>query len=274
MKSRFRPRRSVRYPNSSAPATAPSRYHVPAELACLVVRFSVSDFVRTLASEPTSVTSKPSRIHVIPSPTTTIQCHLLHGSRSSRRGIIVSTTPPVAPRPPLAAAAVIEARPPPASAPHPSPSRQNTNRPSANASTPAPANSTTPPRRALGHDQRRSCHEPHVARRQLDEHVVELAGRQRLLERGENGMDSRPRFLRRAAELRRDPFDEFRRSQRFCVLSDGDRRLERLGQLRQHVTRFVTGEPVGECLHDCVRNTFGLGAFGSRAFTHVFDELV
>src|SRR3954468_20534696 len=107
MKSRFRPRRSVRYPNSSAPATAPSRYHVPAELACLVVRFSVSDFVRTLASEPTSVTSKPSRIHVIPSPITTIQCHLLHGSRSSRRGIIVSTTPPVAPRSRLAVVAVI-----------------------------------------------------------------------------------------------------------------------------------------------------------------------
>ena len=48
-----------------------------------------------LAIAPTSVTSKPSRIHVIPSPATTSQCHRLHGSRSRRRGIIVSTTGPV-----------------------------------------------------------------------------------------------------------------------------------------------------------------------------------
>src|SRR3954452_14339681 len=217
MKSRFRPRRSVRYPNSSAPATAPSRYHVPAELACLVVRFSVSDFVRTLAREPTSVTSKPSRIHVIPSPTPTIQCHLLHGSRSSRRGIIVSTTPPVAPRPPLAAAAVIEARLRAASAAHLSPSREGTNGPGVAASTLGRGNGARGLRRALGRDQRgRSCHKLHVARRQLDEHVVELARRQRLLERGENGMDSGARFLRRAAELRRDPFGELGRSHRFC----------------------------------------------------------
>ena len=32
---------------------------------------------------------------MIPSPTTTNQCHRLHGSRSRRRGIIVSTTGPV-----------------------------------------------------------------------------------------------------------------------------------------------------------------------------------
>ena len=38
-----------------------------------------------LAIAPTSVTSKPSRIHVIPSPTTTNQCHRLHGSRTRRR---------------------------------------------------------------------------------------------------------------------------------------------------------------------------------------------
>src|SRR4051794_35440399 len=164
MKRRFRPRRSVRYPNSSAPATAPSRYHVPAELACLVVRFSVSDFVRTLASEPTSVTSKPSRIHVIPSPTTTIQCHLLHGSRSSRRGIIVSTTPPVAPRSRLAVVAVIEARLRAASAAHLSPSREGTNGPGVAASTLGRANGARGLRRALGRDQRgRSCHELHVA---------------------------------------------------------------------------------------------------------------
>src|SRR4051794_9526312 len=44
--------------------------------------------------EPTIVTSKPSRIHVIPSAMTTSQCHRLQGSRSSRRGMSVRTVSP------------------------------------------------------------------------------------------------------------------------------------------------------------------------------------
>jgi hypothetical protein len=70
---------------------------VPADDACCVERCSVSGFVSTLAIAPTSVTSKPSRIHVIPSAIATYQCQRLHGRRSSCRGIIVSTTSPVEP---------------------------------------------------------------------------------------------------------------------------------------------------------------------------------
>ena len=45
---------------------------------------------------PTIVTSRPSRIHTVPSPTSTIQCQRDHGSRSSRAGIRVSTILPSA----------------------------------------------------------------------------------------------------------------------------------------------------------------------------------
>src|SRR5947207_15868586 len=38
------------------------------------------------ASEPASVTSRPSRIHVAPSEMTISQCQRLNGSRSSRAG--------------------------------------------------------------------------------------------------------------------------------------------------------------------------------------------
>src|SRR5436190_6700639 len=38
------------------------------------------------ASDPTRVTSKPSRIQVAPSAMTISQCHRLHGMRSSRAG--------------------------------------------------------------------------------------------------------------------------------------------------------------------------------------------
>ena len=75
-----------------------NRYHVPAEAAWCVVRWSVWGFVRTLAIAPTSVTSNPSRIQVIPRPTTTKECQRLQGRQSRRLGIIVSTVCPVAPR--------------------------------------------------------------------------------------------------------------------------------------------------------------------------------
>src|SRR3954471_11083132 len=42
------------------------------------------------------VTSRPSRIHTVPRPTSTIQCQRAHGSRSSRAGIRVSTILPSA----------------------------------------------------------------------------------------------------------------------------------------------------------------------------------
>src|SRR5579875_287865 len=41
---------------------------------------------------PTMLTSRPSRTQVMPSETTTIQCQRVQGSRSSRAGMLVSTT--------------------------------------------------------------------------------------------------------------------------------------------------------------------------------------
>jgi hypothetical protein len=84
---------------------------VPAEDASCVDKASVCLSVSALAIEPTSVTSKPSRIHVIPSPMTTSQCQRLHGSRSSRFGMFVSTVLPVAPSSPVAVTA-LKASPP------------------------------------------------------------------------------------------------------------------------------------------------------------------
>ena len=65
--------------------------------AWCVVRPIVCLSVSALAIEPTSVTSKPSRIQVIPRPMTTSQCQRLQGSRSSRFGMFVLTALPVAP---------------------------------------------------------------------------------------------------------------------------------------------------------------------------------
>src|SRR4051794_29076719 len=42
------------------------------------------------ATAPTMVTSRPSRIHAVPSPRMTCQWNWLHGRRSSREGIFVS----------------------------------------------------------------------------------------------------------------------------------------------------------------------------------------
>src|SRR3954468_21515247 len=46
---------------------------------------------RREAIAPTIVTSSPSRIQTVPSPTMTSQCQLLQGSRSMRAGILVLT---------------------------------------------------------------------------------------------------------------------------------------------------------------------------------------
>lgn len=73
-KSRLRPNRPVRLPKSSAPAAAPARYAVAASPTWIA---------------PTTVTSRPSRTQVMPSPTATLKCRRLHGKRSSRYGISV-----------------------------------------------------------------------------------------------------------------------------------------------------------------------------------------
>src|ERR1700736_5554751 len=70
---------------------APIRYVVPAAVACTSVSPRPSFDVSVGLIVPTIVTSSPSRIHVIPSPMTTIQCHRAHGSRSSRNGMSVVT---------------------------------------------------------------------------------------------------------------------------------------------------------------------------------------
>src|SRR5690349_9961778 len=49
--------------------------------------------VRRLATEPTIVTSSPSRTHTVPSPTTISQWNRDQGSRSSRFGMLVSIVP-------------------------------------------------------------------------------------------------------------------------------------------------------------------------------------
>src|SRR5205814_10177743 len=58
------------------------------------VSASVSLRVKIPPSEPASVTSSPSRIHVAPSETTISQCHRLHGIRSSRAGTYDSIVSP------------------------------------------------------------------------------------------------------------------------------------------------------------------------------------
>ena len=45
------------------------------------------------AIEPTIVTSRPSRIHTVPSPIRILQCQRDQGRRSSRAGMLVSTVP-------------------------------------------------------------------------------------------------------------------------------------------------------------------------------------
>ena len=57
---------------------------------------SASFSVSRAPMAPTIVTSRPSRIQTVPSPSTTSQCHELHGSRSILAGMrvrIVCTAP-------------------------------------------------------------------------------------------------------------------------------------------------------------------------------------
>ena len=53
----------------------------------------VSASLRASDIEPTMVTSRPSRIQTVPSPTTIIQWNFDHGNRSSRAGMSVVMVP-------------------------------------------------------------------------------------------------------------------------------------------------------------------------------------
>jgi len=53
----------------------------------------VSSGLSALDSEPTIVTSMPSRIHTVPSPITISQCQRAHGNRSIRAGMSVVIRP-------------------------------------------------------------------------------------------------------------------------------------------------------------------------------------
>ncbi len=87
MKSFFRPQRSVRRPNRSAPTTCPIRYTVP-------VKPTSSDVMPRVSLKPdaeTSWISMPSKIQLTPSPSTTIQWNLAQGRRSMRAGTRLRT---------------------------------------------------------------------------------------------------------------------------------------------------------------------------------------
>ena len=60
----------------------------------VVIEMPLWLFVIVLPIAPTMVTSSPSSIQTVPSPTKTSQCHLDHGRRSSRAGTSVSMTAP------------------------------------------------------------------------------------------------------------------------------------------------------------------------------------
>ena len=91
MKSFLRPNRSVSWPKKSAPIHAPATYTEAATPICPAVSSIPLPFsVIRDATEPTIVTSSPSRIQTVPRPMTTSQWNLDQGNRSSRAGIRVS----------------------------------------------------------------------------------------------------------------------------------------------------------------------------------------
>src|SRR3954454_11765517 len=72
-------------------------YSVAANPTCEAEMPSASFSDSRDAIAPTIVTSSPSRIHTVPSPTTTSQCHFDQGRRSSRAGIFEAITRPALP---------------------------------------------------------------------------------------------------------------------------------------------------------------------------------
>src|SRR6478735_7008228 len=90
----LRPNRSVSCPKNRAPMQAPATYRAPARpMSELLMPSPVSADFRASDIDPTMVTSSPSRIHTVPRPITTIQCHRAHGSRSNRAGMSVVMRP-------------------------------------------------------------------------------------------------------------------------------------------------------------------------------------
>ena len=125
---------------------APATYTVAAwPIWPSVILIPEPSSVRREEIVPTIVTSRPSRIQTVPSPTSTIQCQRAHGNRSSRAGILVSMIRPSAGR-------LCSHRPPPGSRSGISPFRAAGKRhPSspldASAQPPAPARSLRAGRR-------------------------------------------------------------------------------------------------------------------------------
>src|SRR4051794_19908880 len=73
-------------------------YAEPAPPIWAAVRASpLSSSVSGPPRAPTMVTARPSRIHTVPRPMMTIQCHFDHGRRSIRAGMFVSMVRSVAP---------------------------------------------------------------------------------------------------------------------------------------------------------------------------------
>src|SRR6202042_693237 len=95
MNRRLRPNRSVSRPNSSAPTHAPATYSDAAQPATSAAEMLMPLPLAEIAPaiEPTIVTSRPSRIQTVPSPTRIRQCQLAHGSLSKRAGMLVSIVP-------------------------------------------------------------------------------------------------------------------------------------------------------------------------------------
>ncbi len=94
--NKSRPKRSVRRPKNSAPTHAPARYRAAAVPVHLRRgdRRPLPGSERRPAMLPTIVTSRPSRIHTVPRPITTVQCQRDHGRRSRRAGTALVTRPP------------------------------------------------------------------------------------------------------------------------------------------------------------------------------------
>src|ERR687894_375209 len=67
--------------------------------------------VHLLAMLPTTVTSSPSRIQVIPNAMTTSQCHRAHGNRSILAGTRLSTVPLAPPADPTLTYCLLSVRP-------------------------------------------------------------------------------------------------------------------------------------------------------------------
>src|SRR5580704_15175709 len=94
MAKRFRrPNESDNRPKTRAPTTSPTRYTVAIEPTAADERWRVFESVSTPATELARVISRPSSTQAVPSARTSLVWKRLHGSRSRRAGIWLSTVP-------------------------------------------------------------------------------------------------------------------------------------------------------------------------------------